>query len=122
MIEMTSEVRSWVEQHAGKPEPREDEYVDPADGLLHCKKCGGLRQTVIPNFGKPGYLTPRCVCPCQMAAERQRKETEAQRERMDRIKRRKAQGLQDRYLYDYTFANDSGQNPLMDKARSYVEH
>ena len=34
----------------------------------------------------------------------------------------KAQGLQDRYLYDYTFANDNGQNPLMDKARAYVEN
>ena len=122
MIEMTSEVRSWIEQYAGKTEPKEGEYVDPADGLLHCKKCGGLRQTVIPNFGKPGYLTPRCVCPCQMAAEQQRKQEEAQRERMDRIKRRKAQGLQDRYLHDYTFANDNGQNPLMDKARAYVEH
>ena len=42
--------------------------------------------------------------------------------RMERIKRRKAQGLQDRYLYDYTFANDNGQNPLMDKARAYVEN
>ena len=41
---------------------------------------------------------------------------------MERIKRRKAQGLQDRYLYDYTFANDNGQNPLMDKARAYVEN
>ena len=30
--------------------------------------------------------------------------------------------LQDRYLYDYTFANDNGQNPLMDKARAYVEN
>ena len=38
------------------------------------------------------------------------------------IKRRKAQGLQDRYLYDYTFANDNGKNPLMDKARAYVEN
>ena len=43
-------------------------------------------------------------------------------EYMERIKRRKAQGLQDRYLYDYTFANDNGQNPLMDKARAYVEN
>ena len=41
---------------------------------------------------------------------------------MERIKRRKAQGLQDRYLYDYTFANDNGQNPLLDKARAYVEN
>ena len=40
------------------------------------------------------------------------------RDLYDQIKRRKAQGLQDRYLYDYTFANDNGQNPLMDKARA----
>lgn len=122
MIEMTAEVRGWIDRASEKLEPRADEYIDPSDGLLHCKKCGGLRQTVITYFGKTGYLTPRCVCPCQMAAQRQRKETEAQRERMDRIKRRKAQGLQDRYLYDYTFANDNGENPLMDKARAYVEH
>ena len=122
MIEITAEVRGWIDRTSEKLEPRADEYIDPSDGLLHCKKCGGLRQIVIPSFGKPGYLMPRCVCPCQAEAERQRKETEARRERMDRIKRRKTQGLQDRYLYDYTFANDNGQNPLMDKARAYVEH
>ena len=48
--------------------------------------------------------------------------TEERQRRMERIKRRKAQGLQDRYLYDYTFANNNGQNPLMDKARAYVEN
>ena len=50
------------------------------------------------------------------------KAAEERQRRMERIKRRKAQGLQDRYLYDYTFANDNGQNPLMDKARAYVEN
>ena len=54
------------------------------------------------------------LCVDKAAEERQR--------RMERIKRRKAQGLQDRYLYDYTFANDNGKNPLMDKARAYVEN
>ena len=42
--------------------------------------------------------------------------------RYGKIQRRKAQGLQDRYLYDYTFANDNGQNPVMEKAHAYVEH
>ena len=58
----------------------------------------------------------------QREAEEQRKAAEERQRRMERIKRRKAQGLQDRYLYDYTFANDNGQNPLMDKARAYVEN
>ncbi len=26
---------------------REDEYLDPADGLAHCRKCGGPRQAVM---------------------------------------------------------------------------
>lgn len=86
----------------------EDEYIDPDDGLIHCKHCGGNRQTVVPCFGKSGYFMPRCVCPCQAEAEHQRKEAEAQRNRMESIKRRRAQGLQDHYLYDYTFANDNG--------------
>ena len=99
-----------------------DEYIDPSDGLIHCKKCGGQRQTVVPCFGKSGYFMPRCICQCQREAEEQRKAAEERQRRMERIKRRKAQGLQDRYLYDYTFANDNGKNPLMDKARAYVEN
>lgn len=122
MIEITSEVLSWIEQFAGKIKPREDEYIDPSDKLLHCKACRGRRQTVIPNFCAAGYLMPRCICPCQEQAQRQRKEAQALRERMERIQSRKSQGLQDRYLYDYTFANDNGQNPLMEKAHAYVSH
>ena len=80
------------------------------------------RQTVVPCFGKSGYFMPRCICQCQQEAEEQRKAAEERQRRMERIKRRKAQGLQDRYLYDYTFANDNGKNPLMDKARAYVEN
>ena len=67
-----------------------DEYIDPADGLIHCKKCGGQRQTVVPCFGKPGYFMPRCICQCQREAEEQRKAAEERQRRMERIKRRKA--------------------------------
>ena len=103
-------------------EIHEDEYLDPADGLIHCRKCGGSRQAVIPDPFKGGTFKPRCVCPCQQEKERRRKEAEERRQRMERIKRRKAQGLQDCYLYGYTFANDNGGNPAMVKAHAYVDH
>ena len=119
MIEITAEIRAFIDKAAAGVELAEDEYIDPSDGLIHCKKCGGQRQTVVPCFGKSGYFMPRCICQCQREAEEQRKAAEERKRRMERIKRRKAQGLQDRYLYDYTFANDNGQNPLMDKARAY---
>jgi len=101
-------------------EIREDKYIDPADGLLHCRKCGGPRQALIANPFGCGTFKPRCVCPCRQEAERRRTEAEKRRQRMERIRRRKAQGLQDRYLYEYTFASDNGQNPVMAKVRAYV--
>ena len=119
MIEITAEIRALIDKAAAGVELAEDEYIDLSDGLIHCKKCGGQRQTVVPCFGKSGYFMPRCICQCQQEAEEQRKAAEERQRRMERIKRRKAQGLQDRYLYDYTFANDNGKNPLMDKARAY---
>ena len=103
-------------------EIREDEYLDPADGLIHCRKCGGPRQAVIPDPFKDGSFKPRCVCSCQQEAEYRRKEAEERRQRMERIKRRKAQGLQDRYLYGYTFDNHNGENPAMTKVHAYVDH
>ena len=112
MMEITAEIRALIDKAAAGVELAGDEYIDPADGLIHCKKCGGQRQTVVPCFGKPGYFMPRCICQCQREAEEQRKAAEERQRRMERIKRRKAQGLQDRYLYDYTFAND-GQGPRL---------
>ena len=103
-------------------EIREDEYLDPVDGLFHCRKCGNPRQAVIMNPFDHRPDTVRCMCSCQGEAERRRERADQRRQRMERIKRRKAQGLQDRYLYEYTFAHDNGENPVMVKARAYVDH
>ena len=123
MMPITEEVHAFLTVNAAAQIQRDDEYLDPADGLLHCKTCHGLRQTVIPAPGGTGFLRPRCLCPCQSAAEKQRKAAEEKRERLERIQRRKAHGLQDRRLYDCTFANDNGKTPgLTAKAKRYVEH
>ena len=103
-------------------EIREDEYFDPADGLFHCRKCGNPRQAVITNPFDHRPDTVRCMCCCQGEAERRREEAVKHHQRMERIRRRKAQGIQDRYLYECTFAHDSGENPVMAKVRAYVDH
>ena len=112
MMPITEEIHAFLTANAAAQIQRDDEYLDPADGLLHCKTCHGLRQTVIPAPGGTGFLRPRCLCPCQSAAEKQRKAAEEKRERLERIQRRKAHGLQDRRLYDCTFANDTGKSFL----------
>ena len=66
MIEITAEIRAFIDKAAAGMELAEDEYIDPSDGLIHCKKCGGQRQTVVPCFGKSGYFMPRCICQCQL--------------------------------------------------------
>ena len=117
---MTTAVRAFIDRAVGSMELSEDEDIDHADGLIHCKKCGGRRQIILPDPIRHSYLMPRCVCPCKQEAERQRKVAEEQRALMESIRRRRAQGLQNRYLHDFTFANDNGQNPLMEKAHAYV--
>ena len=62
------------------------------------------------------------MCSCQCETERRRERDDQRRQCMERIRRRKAQGLHDRYLYEYTFAHDDGQNPVMAKAHAYVDH
>ena len=82
MIEITAEIRALIDKAAAGVELAEDEYIDLSDGLIHCKKCGGQRQTVVPCFGKSGYFMPRCICQCQREAEEQRKAAEERQRRM----------------------------------------
>ena len=61
MIEINEAVRAFIDKTAGDTEVSEDEYIEPADGLIHCKKCGGRRQTVLPTrsgTGPAGPLSP----------------------------------------------------------------
>lgn len=86
MIKITAEIRALIDKAAVGMELAGDEYIDPADGLIHCKKCGGQRQTVVPCFGKSGYFMPRCICQCQREAEEQRNfyTALARQERLDK--------------------------------------
>ena len=120
MKELSAEIHMLLSNASQNAVLAADEYIDPADGLIHCKSCGGQRQAVVPICGITKHFTPRCLCPCQTAAEQRRKEAEEQRKRIERIRRRREHGLQDRHLYNYTFANDNGQNPLIERARAYV--
>ena len=48
MMEITAEIRALIDKAAAGVELAGDEYIDLVDGLIHCKKCGGQRQTVVP--------------------------------------------------------------------------
>ena len=46
MIEITAEIRAFIDRAAVGVELAEDEYIDPSDGLIHCKKCGDRKSVV----------------------------------------------------------------------------
>ncbi len=81
--------------------------------------------------GKRSFLLPagqvfsdHAACaPARVLRKNSAKQQKKNGERLERIQRRKAHGLQDRRLYDCTFANDNGKTPgLTAKVKRYVEH
>ena len=98
----------------------EDEYIDKTSGLVYCKKCHTPRQASVELGGT--LFHPCCICQCQSEARELKLAKEKQLQEQQRIARLKANGLQDASLRQFTFANDTGINPEMQKAHSYVEH
>ena len=98
----------------------EDEYLDETSGLAYCSKCHTPRQASVELDGVLHH--PPCICQCQVEALEKKKDEEQLRERQQKIARMKSSGLQDAALRAYTFANDNGINPEMQKAHNYVEH
>ena len=44
--------RQFIDKAAAGVELAEDEYIDPSDGLIHCKKCGGQRPVSYTHLAK----------------------------------------------------------------------
>ncbi len=98
----------------------EDEYLNEADGLIYCSKCKTPRQHRV-QFGER-VLIPTIRCRCQKDEYEKQEAERKHREFLMQVSRMKANGLQDKSLHDYTFANDKGYNPEIQKAHDYVAH
>lgn len=96
-----------------------NEYLNKADKLIYCSKCCTPRQCKIAHNGQ--FITLPIRCNCQREADEKEEADFQKRQHLIQIERLKASGLQDRYLHDYTFANDKGYNAEeIKKARRYV--
>lgn len=99
---------------------QEDEYLNETDGLIYCSKCHTPRQHRV-QF-KERVMIPTVRCRCQQEAYEKEENERKHQEQLLLVSRLKANGLQDKSLRDYTFANDKGYNPEIQKAHDYVEH
>jgi DNA replication protein DnaC len=97
---------------------QEDEYRNESDNLIHCAKCKTPRQHHVVVLGKEMVVPIRCRC--QQEVQDKEEAERKHREFLDQVSRLKANGLQDKSLREYTFANDKGYNPEMQKRVSNV--
>ena len=100
----------------------EPEDYTGEDGLLYCGSCHKPKEAYFPEgrtlFGRDRH-PKECDCQCKRretleAANREQKH----REEVERLKRK---GFTDPAMREWTFGNDNGKCPQMEKARRYVE-
>ena len=96
------------------------------DGLIHCGKCHGKKQTRLPasamTDGKE--MVVRCICKCQVEENRRREEEEERRKAMERIERLRNSSLIDDKLKDArlkTFQKDTDNQKVFTLAERYVQ-
>ena len=109
-----------VDGNLAPKQPLDDEYRNEVDGLIYCAKCHTPRQHRIQLNDR--VLLPTVRCRCQQKAYEKEEAERKQQEFLMQVSRLKTNGLQDKSLRDYTFANDKGYNPEIQKAHDYVAH
>lgn len=108
-----------------KVEMEEGDYV-AEDGLIHCGKCHGKKQTRLPAsaFTDGKEVIVHCICKCQVEANERRKEEEERQKAMERIERLKSASLIDDKLRNVrfcTFQKDADNQKVYTLAERYVE-
>ena len=56
MIEITAEIRAFIDKAAAGVELAEDEYIDLSDGLIHCKNAAARGRPLCHALGNPATL------------------------------------------------------------------
>lgn len=113
-------ITETVESMFASRSVQEDEYLNENDGLIYCSKCHTPRQHKVQWQDK--VMLPTVRCQCQQEEYEKQEAERKHREFLEQVSRLKANGLQDKALREYTFANDKGYNPEMQKAHDYVAH
>lgn len=118
MRQVVKSVESIIDQAKRVATVEPDDYT--VDGLVYCGACKTPKQCVVNLFGV--WRTVPCACQCMIKRMELDKADMEQRRGEDHIKRLRSQGLQERYMSAWTFANDEGLNPsLISKAQRYYK-
>ena len=102
-------------------EPDSGDYTGE-DGLLYCGKCRKPKEAYFPEgktlFGRDRH--PK-ECDCQRKRREEREAADREQKHREEVERLKRIGFTDPAMREWTFGNDNGKCPQMEKARRYVE-
>ena len=101
--------------------------VTGEDGLLHCAKCGGKRQTRIEikdeKAGTTKVLIVPCICDCMKEEDERNRTESAEKEELERLRRLKAEAFADSQMAEFTFEKDDKANPKISSAlKTYCDN
>ncbi len=113
MNELLSSLFDWNT----KAEPSDEEYVGE-DGLFYCKKCHTPTQCRVEIAGRQSIVS--CMCSCAKEELDKYERELAEMNRRNHIYSLKANGIQERALYDWTFEK-AADSPSIQMARRYVD-
>lgn len=94
-----------------RAQPEGNDYYDDEDGLLHCGKCKGAKETRvnIPDFQNPDgpgrVAVLPCICKCRQEEMQRKKEAEMHEEQMRRIESLRAGSLIESKYRNANFRN-----------------
>ncbi len=103
------------------PEP--EDYTGE-DGLLYCGKCRTPKEAYHTEETRAltGHDKRPSECDCQRAKRLEREAAEQRRKHLQTVDELKQKGFTDPKIRKWTFENDNGRNPQMDKARFYADN
>ncbi len=111
-------IRSFFARMNDQREVRENEYFGE-DGLIHCSKCHTPVQCRL-NMGGNEVIVG-CICKCRQEELEYEKKRMEEEDRIRRIQRLKATGIQEKHLLDWRFEiAEENKDTLM--AKRYVEN
>ena len=103
--------------------PEQEDYTGE-DGLLYCGKCRTPKEAYHTEETRAltGYDKRPSECDCQRAKRLEREAAEQRRKHLQTVDELKQKGFTDPKMRKWTFENDNGRNPQMDKARFYADN
>ena len=103
--------------------PEQEDYTGE-DGLLYCGKCRTPKEAYHTEETRAltGHDKRPSECDCQRAKRLEREAAEQRRKHLQTVDELKQKGFTDPKMRKWTFENDNGRNPQMDKARFYADN